>query len=119
LARYTEPTNRQVEEARAFLFLSETKKALRSENIRDAHLELDIERNVHNQAIYHVHATRGQQRITAPEGRPVNPITDTPYTIARMLASDARTASTRQAEKALAEPFKHADALKAEQASIS
>ena len=98
MARYSEPTNRQVEEARAFLFLAETKKALRSENVRDAVLELDVDRNIHNQAIFHVHATRGQLRITAPEGRAVHPISDTPYSIARLIAADARQAAKQQAE---------------------
>ncbi|GAB5079595.1 hypothetical protein [Arthrobacter sp. AD-310] len=102
MARYSEPTNRQVEMARALLFLSETKKALHSLNIRDAVLKLDVDSNIRNQdpgrSVYHVHATRGLLRITAPEGRAVHPITDTPYTLARLLASDARKAAQQQQE---------------------
>ena len=103
MVRYREPTDRQVELARALLFLSETKKALRSHNIRDAVLEVDIDSNIHNQdpgrCVYHVHATRGELRITAEEGRAVHPITDTPYALARLLASDARKAAQQQQQE--------------------
>ena len=102
MVRYREPTDRQVELARALLFLSETTKALRSHNIRDAVLEVDIDSNIHNQdpgrCVYHVHATRGELRITAEEGRAVHPITDTPYILARLLASDARKVAQQQQE---------------------
>jgi hypothetical protein len=106
MARYSEPTPRQVEMARAFLFLAETKRALRNQGVRDAVLELDVDSNIHNQdpdrSIYHVHATRGELRITVSKGRAVRPISDTPYTVARMLAADARKATKQQAEAAAA-----------------
>ena len=101
MVRYREPTHRQIELARALLFLSETKKALRSQNIRDAVLEVDIDWNVQDQGrcVHHVHATLGELRITTPEGRAVHPITDTPYTLARLLASDARKAAQQQQQQ--------------------
>ena len=96
MIRYSEPTNHQIEEARAWLFLAELKKALRDHNVRDAVLELSADRNIHNQVVYSIHATRGGLQITDPEGRGVHPISDTPFTIARLLAGDARQAAQRQ-----------------------
>ncbi|GAP61304.1 hypothetical protein AHiyo1_49930 [Arthrobacter sp. Hiyo1] len=68
MIRISEPTNQQIEEARARLFLADLKKALRDQNIRDAVLELSVDRNIHNQMVYSVHATRGGLQITGPEG---------------------------------------------------
>lgn len=93
MTRYSEPTNRQIEEARAALFLAETKKALRSEHLSGLTLELEVESNIHNQRVYRVHATREGIRITAPEGRDIHPITGTPANTARLIAADARRAA--------------------------
>ncbi|BAS11815.1 hypothetical protein AHiyo8_01180 [Arthrobacter sp. Hiyo8] len=73
MIRISEPTNQQIEEARARLFLADLKKALRDQNIRDAVLELSVDRNIHNQMVYSVHATRGGLQITGPEGRLFTP----------------------------------------------
>ncbi|WP_284982355.1 hypothetical protein [Arthrobacter sp. efr-133-TYG-118] len=97
MIRLSEPTNQQIEEARALLFLADLKKALRDQYIRDAVLELSVDRNIHNQVVYCIHATRGALQITGPEGRAVHPISDTPFTIARLLASDARQAAKHEA----------------------
>lgn len=97
MIRISEPTNQQIEEARARLFLADLKKALRDQNIRDAVLELSVDRNIHNQVVYSVHATRGGLQITGPEGRAVHPITDTPFTVARLLTYDAQRTAKHQA----------------------
>lgn len=73
MTRYSEPTNRQIEEACAMLFLAETKRLLHSEHLSGLTLELEVESNIHNQRVYRVHATRKGLRITDPEGRYVPP----------------------------------------------
>jgi hypothetical protein len=93
MTRYSEPNNRQIEEARALLFLAETRKALRSEHLSGLTLELEAESNIHNQRVYRVHATREGIRITAREGREVHPVTGTPFNTARFIAADAHTAA--------------------------
>ena len=98
MTRYSEPTNRQIVEARALLFLAETRKALRSEHLSGITLELEAESNIHNQSVYRVHATREGIRVTAPQGRDVHPITGTPYNTARLIAADARKAAKTAAD---------------------
>lgn len=90
MTRYSEPTNRQIEEARALLFLAEMRKALRSEHLSGITLEIDAETNLHHQSIYRVHATRKGVPITPPEGRDIHPVTGAPYTTALLIAADAR-----------------------------
>lgn len=105
MTRYSEPTNRQIKEARAALFLAELKKELRSEHLSGLTLELEAETNIHNQSVYRVHATREGIRITAPEGRDVHPITGTPFNTARLIAADARRAAKTAADtKAARQP---------------
>jgi hypothetical protein len=90
---YSEPNSRQIEEARALLFLAELKRALRSEHIPGLTLELEAVSNVHRQSVYRVHATREGIRVTAPEGREVHPVTGTPFSTARFIAADAHAAA--------------------------
>lgn len=96
MTRYSEPTIRQIERARAMIFLAETKKALRSEHLSDLKLELEAHTNIHNQHVYRVHATVKGLRVTGPEGRDVHPVTGTPFTTARCIAIDAREAAKQQ-----------------------
>lgn len=100
MTRYSEPTNRQIEEARAMLFLAETKRLLRSEYLSGLTLELEVESNIHNQRVYRVHATRKGLRITDPEGRYVHPVTGTPATTARCITIDAQEAARQQSAAA-------------------
>lgn len=96
MTRYSEPTDRQIERARAMLFLAETKRALRSERLSGLTLELEVGIDLDNQRVYCVHATRDGVRITAPEGREIHPITGTPFSTARFIAIDARKAAKQQ-----------------------
>jgi hypothetical protein len=96
MTRYSEPTNRQIEEAHATIFLAETKKALRSEHLSGLKLELEVQSNVHNQRVYRVHATRKGLRVTGPEGRDAHPLTGTPASAASSIAIDARNAAKQQ-----------------------
>lgn len=100
MTRYSEPTNRQIERARAMIFLAETKKALRCEHLSGLKLELEVQTNIHNQSVYRVHATVKGLRITGPEGRDVHPVTGTPFTAARSILIDARKAAKQQSEAA-------------------
>lgn len=97
-ARYAEPTLKEIEEAEALLFLAATKKVLRTqEHIWDLRLELDVSYNVHNQRIYHVHATtRTGENITGTKGHYVHPANGTPENAALVIARDARSAAQRR-----------------------
>jgi hypothetical protein len=103
MTRYSEPTQRQIERARAMLFLAETKRALRNEHLSGLTLELEVGTDLDNQRVYRVHASRQGMPITAPEGRDVQPITGTPFTTARFIAIDARKAAKQQQSETAAE----------------
>jgi hypothetical protein len=100
MTRYSEPTNRQIEEARAMLFLAETKRLLHSEHLSGLTLELEVESNVHNQRVYRVHAAHHGLRLTEPEGRYIHPVTGTPATTARLIAIDAQRYAKQQSAAA-------------------
>ncbi|MET3172969.1 UNVERIFIED_ORG: hypothetical protein ABIB52_000797 [Arthrobacter sp. UYCu721] len=103
MTRYSEPTNRQIERARAMIFLAETKKALRCEHLSGLKLELEVQTNIHNQSVYRVHATVKGIRITGPEGRDVHPVTGTPFTVARLVLIDAQKDIKQQQAASAAE----------------
>lgn len=97
MTRYTEPTAQQIEEARALIFLAETKRELRnSGHTRDLMLEIEVNYTVHNQRQYLIYATRGTQSITGEEGYYVHPVSGTPYTAAWHLGIDARKPTSAQ-----------------------
>jgi hypothetical protein len=100
MTRYSEPTNRQIERARAMIFLAETKKALRCEHLSGLKLELEVQSNIHNQSVYRVHATLKGLPITGAEGRYVHPVTGTPFTVARLVLIDAQKAVKQQQSEA-------------------
>jgi len=96
--RYSEPTNKQAEEAKALIFLAETKRALRDqEHIWDLTLELEVQYTLHNQRVYTVHASKDGRRITG-EGHRVHPITGTPSSTAWFLGIEAKTARKQLAD---------------------
>ncbi|ERI35393.1 hypothetical protein M707_21940 [Arthrobacter sp. AK-YN10] len=98
-ARYGEPTGKQIEEAKALIFLAETKKALRDqEHIWDMTLELEVTYTVHNQRLYLMHASKDGQSITGADGYKIHPVNGTPTTTAWHLAIDARTARKQLAD---------------------
>jgi hypothetical protein len=97
-ARYGEPTSTQAEEAKALIFLAETKRALRDqEHIWDLTLELEVEYTIHNQRVYVVHATMGGESITG-EGHRVHPVTGTPSTAAWYLGIGVKTTRRQLAD---------------------
>ncbi|MGY4541365.1 hypothetical protein ACVWY0_001274 [Arthrobacter sp. UYNi723] len=110
MTRYSEPTSRQVERARAMIFLAETKKALHCEHLSGLKLELEVRTNIHNQSVYRVHATLKGLRIAGPEGRDVHPVTGTPFTVARLVLIDAQKAAKQQSEAAEATAASHKSA---------
>lgn len=97
-ARHAEPTAQQEEEARARVFLAETRKALHTQaHIWDVVLELEVSPSVHNQRTYRIHATtKAGQRITGSAGYYVHPFTGTPENTAYMLAIDYRRAAEQR-----------------------
>ena len=97
--RYSEPTSKQAEEAKALIFLAETKKALRDqEHIWDLTLQLEVQYSIHNQRVYTVHATKDGQSLTGPEGHRVHPITGTPSSTAWFLGIEAKAARKQLAD---------------------